>query len=394
MTLYQYKAIDQKGVKQSGSLEASTEKEAKSKLRARGLMVTSLQIKTGSSSKINLSGSNLQAFTLQLSQLVNAGVPLYESLMTIEEQYRQESFHRVLLGLSDQIKKGSSLSQAMENYPESFDRLYRTMVAAGEAAGALGLILNSLHILLQRQQKIRGEITTAMVYPSILATFSIVVIAAMLEFVVPTLEGIFSERSLNGFTNFVLGVSAFMRNEWMYYIPTLGAIIGISYYQLRTERGKRWIEKISLKLPVIKSLVINASIARFARTMATLQTGGVTLVDSLKMSSEVMKNHLLEQEMKNAEKKIIEGSSLSKELKRSPYIPPLVSRMLAIGEDTGNMTVMLEKIAEMYEDDLEKSIARLMALLQPCILLFMGAVIGMVMIAIMIPLTDIASLGM
>lgn len=394
MTLFQYKALDQKGSKLNGSLEAPSEKEAKSKLRARGLMVVSLEVKTKTSSRIHLSGSNLLAFSLQLAQLVNAGVPLYESLITIEEQYRQESFHRVLIGLCDQIKRGASLSQAMESYPESFDKLYRTMIAAGEAAGALGLILNSLHRLIQRQQKIKGEITTAMIYPAILAIFSLVVIIGMLGFVVPTLEGIFSERSLNGFTSFVLGVSAFMRQQWMIYIPILVAVFGISIYQLRTERGKRWKERISLKLPVIRALVINASIARFARTMATLQTGGVTLVDSLKMSGDVMKNYILEEEMRNAEKKIIEGSSLSRELKRSPYIPPLVSRMMAIGEDTGNMTVMLEKIADMYEEDLEKSIARLMALLQPCILLFMGAVIGMVMIAIMIPLTDISSLGM
>jgi general secretion pathway protein F len=394
MALYQYKAIDQKGSKQNGSLEAANEKEARNKLRSRGLMVTSLDVKLRTSSRINLTGDNLLAFTLQLSQLVNAGVPLYESLLTIEEQYRQEGFHRVLVGLCDKIKRGASLSEAMGAYPESFDKLYRTMVAAGEAAGALGLILNSVHVLLQRQQKIRSEITTAMIYPSILAVFSLVVICAMLGFVVPTLEGIFSERTLNGFTSFVLGVSSFMRNQWHLYVPAIVAVVAISYYQLRSERGKKWLEKMSLKTPLIRHLVITTSIARFTRTMATLQTGGVTLIDSLRMAGDVMKNHLLEEEMKNAEKRIIEGSSLSRELKKSAYIPPLVSRMLAVGEDTGNMTVMFEKVADMYEEDLERSITRLLALLQPCILLFMGLVIGMVMVAIMIPLTDISSLGM
>lgn len=391
MPIYQYTALDATGRKKKGVIEAQDEREAKSKLREQGLMVSDLHSKAASSSKEALRGESLLAITMQLSQLVNAGVPLYESLIAIEEQYRSEPFHRVLLSLCDQIKAGSSLSEAMTSFPESFDKLYRAMIAAGEAAGALGLVLERLHQLLEKQMKMKKEIVTAMIYPGILATFSLLVIGVLLGFVVPSIEGIFADRELNAFTNAVLSISHFAREKWWLYIPLLVGIATYLVFQFRSAEGKVRMQRWMVKLPVVKQLVINAAMARFARTMATLQQGGVTVIESLRMASETMHNVALEEEMHVAETKIIEGSSLSRELKKSRYIPAMVTRMLAVGEDTGNTVVMLQKIADMYEDTLEKSISRMMALAQPVILIVMGGVIGAVMVAILLPLTDVAS---
>lgn len=391
MPLYQYQALDHQGKKQKGIIEASAEREAKDKLRAQGLMVSQLGLKKEGSSKENLKGETLVAFTLQLGQLVNSGVPLYESLMAIEEQCRNEHYHRVLLSLCEQIKAGSKLSEAMAQFPDSFDKLYCSMIAAGEAVGALDVVLEKLTSFLAKQNKIKKEITTAMIYPAILAGFSMLVIGVLMGFVVPSIEGIFADRKLNGFTEMVLSISHFFRFYWWIYVPSFVGIVILSVMKLRSPQGKLWVERLFLKLPIIKTLVIQAALARFCRTMGTLQQGGLTMIDSLRIAREVMKNATLEDEIKKAESKIIEGSSLSVQLSRSNYIPTMVSRMLAIGEEAGNTVIILNKIADMYEAELEKTISRTMALAQPVILIVMGGVIGLVMVAILLPLTDVAS---
>lgn len=393
MPLYQFEALDEVGKRHRGTIEAHGEREVKGSLRRRGLMVVKLAKKKTGSSKEQLKGETLFTFTMQLSQLVGAGVPIYESLSALEEQYQGESFHRILLSICDQIKRGTSLSNAMRNYPQSFDYLYCSMIEAGEVSGSLSLVLERLTILLKKQAKLKAEVTTAMIYPSILAVFSLLIIGVLMGFVVPSIEGIFEGRELNTFTTIVLGISTFCRAWWWIYIPAIILFIGYSFYKLRTKSGKKWLEKTTLKLPFFKDLVVNTATARFTRTMATLLQGGLTIIEALRMSRQVMGNHVLEKEMVEAEKKIMEGSSLSAQLSRSKYFPGIVTRMIAVGEDTGSTHVMFEKIADMYEEELEKSLTRVVALAQPVILIVMGGVIGMVMVAILLPLTDIASLG-
>lgn len=394
MPLYQYQALDRTGKKVNGIIEAQEERDAKEKLRDQGVMVINISLKTSTTSKQNLKGDTLYAFTMQLSQLVSAGVPLYQALIAIEEQYRTEPYHQIILSLCDQIKAGSSLSAAMAMYPDSFDRLYCSMIMAGEQAGALNIVLDRLSLLLDRQTKMKKQIINAMIYPGILAAFCLIVIFLLLGFVVPSIEGIFAERKLNGFTQFVLELSHVFRDYWWAYTPiALGAIFFLVYF-FKSEAGTIWRQKHFLKVPLIRTLMLQAAIARFTRTMGTLQQGGVTMIDSLRIAREVMGNVVLEKEMEEAEEKIIEGSSLSAQLLKSPLFPPMVSRMLAVGEDAGSITVMFNKIADMYEDELEKTLERLMALAQPVILIGMGTIIGMVLLAILLPLTDISSFAM
>lgn len=394
MPLFQYQALDETGKKKSGVVEAHSEREAKGVLREQGLMVTQLVHKTTVTSKQNLRGENLLGFTMQLSQLINAGVPLYESLVALEEQCRNESFHRIVLSLCDQIKAGSSLSESMANYPESFDKLYRAMIAAGESVGALNIVLERLSILQSKQMKLKKQLTTAMIYPVILSCFSLLIIIVLLSFVVPSIEGIFADRPLNGFTNFVLGASHLLRDYWWVYIPLFAAAITFAIFKLRTPGGKLWLERNLLKVPYLKTLIIQTAVARFCRTMGTLLMGGLPIIDSLRNAREVMRNVVLEEEVKQAENRIIEGSSLSVELGRSKFMPTLLPRMLAIGEESGSSVVMLNKLADMYEDELEKTLDRLMALAQPVILIVMGTVIGIILLAILLPMTDMSSFTM
>lgn len=391
MAVYYYNAIDHRGHKHQGVVEAQGEKEAKTKLRDRGLMVTSLSSTVKTSSKERIDRDTLLTITSQLAQLVNAGVPLYQSLITIEEQFHQAPFHRILLSLCDQIKGGASLSEAMRSYPDSFDTLYTSMIAAGEASGSLGLILERLAELMKKQNKLRKEISTALIYPIVLASFSLLIISVLMIFVVPSIEGIFAGQKLNAFTTTVLGASHFFKEKWWVYLPLIATLSLFLYFRFHSPKGKLQLQRLMLKTPLVKNLVIQAAVARFARTMATLQQGGLTILDSLKMSRNVMGNAVLEKEMKEAEQKIVEGSSLSAQLKRAPHIPLIVSQMIAIGEETGNAAAMFNNIADMYEDSLERTLSRLVALAQPVILIVMGGIIGMVMMAILLPITNISS---
>jgi len=391
MPLYHYQALDSRAGRHQGVIEAPNEKEARAKLRERGLMVSSLSTKAKISTRQNFDKESLVTFTLQLSQMINSGVPIYESLLTIEEQYRKDPFHPILLSLCDQIKRGASLSEAMQGFPGSFDSLYTSMIAAGEASGALGLILKRLTELLKKQLKLKKEVSTAMIYPAILASFSLLIIGLLMGFVVPSIEGIFEGRELNTFTTIVLSASHFLREMWWIYLPVAALLIGGFIYYIRTEKGRLQIELILLNTPIISQLVIQAALARFTRTMGTLQQGGLTMIESLRMARGVMRNQTLEKEMVEAEENIIEGSSLSIQLDRSKYIPTIVARMVAIGEETGNTVGMFNNIADMYEETLEKTLTRVVALAQPVILIVMGGMIGLVMMAILLPLTDVAA---
>lgn len=391
MAVYHYQSLDEKGKKRKGFVEASNEREAKQKLREQGILVVSLT--TGETVRKNqqMNLEQLLNFTTMLSQLVSAGIPLFESLLAIEEQLRGEPYHRIILSLTEQVKSGTPLTDAMKSFPESFNRLYTSMVGAGEASGALDIVLQRLHQFLTRQARLRKQIANALIYPAILATFALAVIVLLMGFVVPSIEGVFEGRQLNTYTEIVLGISHFLRNYWWILVPVLVAFAGGIFYFLRLPQGKIWIERKLMKTPLVKDLMVQAALVRFARTISTLQEGGLPLVEALALSREVMHNVVLEEEVLRAEKKILEGGSLSAEFKRSRHIPLMATRMMAVGEDSGRLSEMLAQIAGLYEENLEKTIERIMTLLQPAILIIMGLLIGMVLLAILLPMTDISA---
>ncbi|MFA6916043.1 MAG: type II secretion system F family protein [Parachlamydiales bacterium] len=392
MPLYRYQTIDYQGKKRSGLIDSHSLQDAREKLREQGVMVSSLALDVSKGGTGALSGENLVTFTMQLAQMTGAGVPLYESLIALEEQTRKEKYNNVILSLCEQIKSGSSLSRAMGSFPNCFDNLYVGMISAGESAGALPLVLDRLAFFLGRQNKLKKEIGTALIYPGILSAFALVVIGLLLGFVIPSIEGLFENRPINGFTALVLGVSQFFRAWWWVIFPLIVLTITAIVLKLRSPSGKIWMQKFSLKLPFIHKLVKEASIARFCRTMGTLQQGGLTIIDSLRIARSVMGNVVLEEDMKRVEARIIEGSTFGAELGRSPWVPSLVARMIRVGEESGSIQLMFNKIADMYEDELEKNISRLMAMAQPLILITMGAIIGGVLMAVLLPLTDVSSL--
>jgi general secretion pathway protein F len=394
MALFSYTALENNGRHKSGVINASSVREARDLLRTQGLMVTNVGVTTTSTKQCKLKNDALIAFTTQLAQMIKAGIPLYESLLCLEEQYRDEKVHPIFLNLCDTIKSGSSLSEAMSMYPESFDQLYCALVAAGESSGALDETLEKLASLLSRRLKMKKQITTAMVYPAVLGGFSLCVIISLMTFVVPSIESVFGDTPANGLTSTILSISHFLTDYWFLYIPgTIGSIT-LSFWKLRTPSGKKWLDKVFLKLPLVNDFIKKNSIARFTRTLASLLKGGVSLIEAMKIARKVITNAILEKVITDAEAKVIEGSTLSIELKKSQFFPNLISQMIATGENSGNMAGMLNSIADMYESEVEKTLTRLTTLVQPVILVVMGFIVGLIMLAVLLPLTDISTLSM
>lgn len=396
---FSYKYFDKNGKRKAGHLTATSFSEAKELLRTQGYVVISLtptkiEKKTSIFSprgKI-LKGSLLAAVTLQLSHLLKAGLPLYESLVSLAEQNREEFYHPLLVSLSERIKRGDSLSTALTAYPESFNPLYCAMVTAGESVGTLDTTLEKLAHLQEKQSRLKKQVISALIYPTLLLLFSGFVILVMLLFVIPSLQTLFEEqKGLNGVTRLVFGISTFLTTQWPYYLSCIaGLSLSLGAFAFKN-RERRLPLKILLSLPLFKPLLLKTALSRYARTLGTLLHGGVPLLQALQISRKTLFNPFLEQVLEEAEKKIVEGSLLSVELKKSPLIPPLVPRLLAIGEESGNLAGMLNHLGELFDQDIEKILTRLLSLLQPLILIIMGAVIGAIMLAVLIPLTDVSA---
>ena len=388
--LFQYKYITDQGKRKKGIIQALNLEDAKEKLLSKNFLLISIDDVSNKRCKSsNLKSETLITFTTQLSSLLRAGMPLYESLLSLEEQYRGDSYHSVLMHLCTQIKEGTPLSKAMSAFPESFSDLYCNMISAGEAVGSIDTTLEKLATLLQKQNKLKKQLLTAMLYPAVLGGFSLIVLTVLLTFVIPSLEMLFEERNVNSFTKLVIGLSHFITHQWPFYIPALFIMSISGYFIIMSSQVKRFVQWQMLKIPILKTLITQVIIARFSRTLGTLLNGGVSFINALQIAKQVMRNPFFEEIISLAEKRIVEGSLLSIELKKSSLIPTLLPRMLAIGEEVGTISTMLQKIADLYEEEIEKTISRFTTLIQPIILIVVGGIVGIIMMAVLLPLTDI-----
>ena len=386
-----YRYINREGKKKTAVIEASDLNEARKRLASNGIYVISMKMRMGfRKAQSRLKPDQLILFTSQLSHLLNAAIPLYESLLSLQEQYAHESFFPILVSIANDIKEGSSLAEALEKSKGGFSRLYLSMIVAGESAGTLAITLDKLTKLLQKQNRLKKQLLTTLLYPLILLGFSSILITILFTFVVPSLESLFLDIKVNRFTRFVFFCSHIVTKGWPIYLPLLGGATGFFIYFFKKTQGKRLAHLWSLKTPIVKDVVVQAALARFCRTMGTLLEGGVSIISALQISRGVMRQPQLEEAIAEAEKKIVEGSFLSTQLRHSQWVPPLVPRMLAIGEEGGNLAVMLGRIADLYEEEVEKLLTRIAALTQPVILIFLGSIVGLIMLAILLPLTDVS----
>jgi general secretion pathway protein F len=392
MPLYQYQAISEEGKKIGGSIEADSLQEAKQKLIRRKIALIKISLLTDVEiQKKPLSKKEVLSLTRELGRLIQAGLPLFEAIAVLEEKYRGQKPHKILLDTLEQVKTGHPLSRALSRHPSSFDILYVSMVANAEKTGRLAHCLTELAELIERQLYIRKQILTALLYPALLAVFSLVVLSTLLFFVIPSLQELFDGRSLHPFTQIVFAASRFACNSKIFLSLLLAAIGGAAILSLTSKKWQSQMLKICLRLPVLSPLLAKIAFVRFARAAATLLEGGLPLIHAFKEARTVMRHPQLELVVAAAEARIAQGEALSAPFANQPLIPPLVHRMLGIAEQSGKLSFTMQQIAEIYEDELETMLNRFAGLAQPVLLLLLGGLIGFILLSVLLPLTDVST---
>jgi general secretion pathway protein F/type IV pilus assembly protein PilC len=390
MTLYRYAALNEKGHEIRGTVDADSVQDAKQKLIRRQVLVTKVLEVEEKKRKGSLSKRELLSFTRELSRLIQAGLPLYDSLSALEEKYRGHQLQEILLDLCDQIKAGRPFSEALSKYSHTFDLLYCAMIVNAERGGNLPRALNEIARLIERQLELQKQLLSAFLYPAMLFAFCLVVLSTLLFFVVPTLFDLFEGRSLHPFTRFVFGASKLaIEFKWV-----LGGgfllFAGLIAWAF-SKQGRKRAQKVLNRLPLLWPILSKVALARFFRASATLLEGGLPALAAMTQAKETLRHQGLLQSIEGALQRLQEGAFLQDALQDCPFIPPLVPRMLGIAQTGGNLPSMMQEIAAIYEEELEKALSRMTALLQPILLLVLGAMVGFVLLSVLLPLTDVTS---
>jgi type IV pilus assembly protein PilC len=397
MPVYVWKGRNKYGQIVAGERVASSIEEATKLLTKEQILV--IKIEKKSAFKIprlipkKVSSQELAVFTRQLSVMFSAGLPLVQALEILGTQQQNKLFREIILSVKNDVEAGSSLANAFSKHPNVFDKLYCNMIASGEASGNLDQILQRLALYIEKATKIRGQIKSAMAYPSVVLSVAVIIVIIIMWKVVPTFANLFMEMgiSLPLPTQITIAVSRFIGS---YFYLLIGGFIGFgailrAYYQ--TYSGRRVIDRILLKLYVIGDLIRKTAVARFSRTFATLLTSGVPMLDSLEITSKTAGNAIVEDAVMEARKLVSEGKSLVESLSVSKVFPPMVLQMIGAGEQTGALDQMLNKIAEFYEDEVDRAVHTLVSLLEPIMIAFLGVIVGGIVMSIYLPIFTLIS---
>jgi general secretion pathway protein F len=388
MPLYQYQAVSEDGKKIGANIEAESLQEAKQKLIRRQVALIKISLLSDVEiQKKPLSKKEVLSLTRELARLIQAGLPLFEGISALEEKYRGQKPHKILLDTLEQVKIGRALSR----HPNSFDILYVSMIANAEKTGRLALSLTELAQLLARQLYIRKQILTALLYPALLSVFCLVVLSTLLFFVIPSLQELFDDRPLHPFTQIVFAASRFACNSKIFLCLLLTASGGAGILSLTSKKWQNQILKVCMRLPILNRFLAKIAFVRFSRAVATLLEGGLPLINAFAQARRVLRHPALEQVIAAAEGRIAHGEPLSVPFANQRLIPPLVARMLGIAEQSGKLSFTMQQIAEIYEDELETTLTRFASLAQPALLLFLGGLIGFILLSVLLPLTDVST---
>lgn len=391
MPIFRYRAIAANGKAFGGVIEAESLALAKEKLRKNQIYITNLTDAQTRSQEVQLPPPLLLNFTRELAQLLKAGLPLYESLVTIEEKYRRHPKHPLFLDLCDYLKSGSQLSLALKRYPKTFDQIYFSMVHAAEQSGNLAEVFSQLASLLHRQQSLKKQLLSTLTYPAFLASFCFLIVCVLFFFIIPSMRELLEGRSLHPLTHCVLLISTWANSHIPFLLTSFCTLPLLLFLALRQPNVRIHLQKMSLQIPFLKTIVLHSSLVRFFRTLAMLLSSGVPLLEALGLSRKMMNSLLLETVIIEAEKKIVEGERLSVALQSQKLLPPLVMRMLALAEETGKMEDAFVHLSQIYEEELEKHLNQLTTYLQPVLLMVLGGIVGFVILSILLPLTDVNS---
>jgi type IV pilus assembly protein PilC len=403
MAMYRWQGVSPKGEVLKGEMEATSREAVIIRLRSQRIQPTPSKIKEkGKGLDMEIAvpsfGSPVKArdiviFTRQFATMIDAGLPIVQCLQILAAQTDSKPFRRVISNVKDDVESGTTLAEAIKKQGKVFSDLYTSMVQAGEIGGILDTILVRLAAYLEKAAKLKSKIKGAMIYPSSIVIAAVAVTAVLLIWVIPVFADVFSSfgKALPAPTQFVINLSHFTIDHVWY----LAAVPVIAFFSLRyaykTEQGQIVIDRLLLRIPVFGPLIRKAAVARFTRTLGTLVSSGVPILDALLITARTAGNKVIEQAIMVARASISSGRTISEPLIESKVFPPMVCQMISVGETTGALDSMLQKIADFYEDEVDNMVANLMSLLEPAVILFLGVVIGGLVISMYLPIFQLGS---
>lgn len=398
MPVFDYKALTASGEQVSGIIDADSTSDARAKLRKKGIFPTEV---VESDEKVDLrsdqaisrifhriKAGDVAIFTRQLATLLGSGLQLVQGLNALIDQLEKSPLKRVVIGVRDDVNAGNSFAEALRKYPRVFPPLYLNMIQAGEAAGALDVVLERLADLTEKNVKMRNHIRSVMVYPALVACIGVVVIVFLLVKVVPTITSIFVEtkQALPLPTVMLLNISDFIRGYWWVIVFIAGGLYFLFSAWKKGRRGRLLIDRLKLRLPLFGPLIRKIAVVRFSRTLATLLSSGAPLLGAMEIVKNIVNNTSIASSIDGAIEAIRGGHSVSGPFRKSRVFPPIVVHMISIGETSGALEPMLEKIAQAYEDEVETSVSALTSLLEPIMIVIMGIVVGYIVLSILLPI--------
>jgi type IV pilus assembly protein PilC len=401
MAVFRYEAMNKQGETIKGLLSAENAKAGLERLREMGLSVLEIKEQKDSAfsafihneKKVTL--SELSVFSRQLSAMISAGIPITRSLYTLSRQATNATFKAALENIAKNVEDGMNITDAFGAYPKIFPDIYLAMIKTGELGGILETTLLRLSAQLQKEKQLRDNIKSATFYPRILMGFAVLMFVAMLVFMVPIFRAnIPAGTEIPGVTQMIFSLSDSVRERWYYWLLSILAVVfGIASY-LHSNSGKKLWDRIKFKMPIFGDLIQKTVIARFSRTLSTLLEGGIPVIQAMNSAGPTSGSILVAEAVKEAAHRIEEGRSISVPLEASGLFPPMVTQMVAVGEETGALPSLLDKVAEFYEDEVAVMTKGLSSLIEPIMLLFTGLVIGGMMISLYLPIfSSISSAG-
>lgn len=395
MPAYVWKGKTRRGVATSGERVADSKDAVIALLRREQVLVTSIKEKGKELTLPKLGGGikakDIAIFTRQFSVMIDAGLPLVQCLEILGSQQDNDSFKKVLLSVRQDVEGGSSLADAMKKHPKAFDDLFTNMIAAGEAGGILDTILKRLAVYIEKSVKLRAQVKSAMIYPVAVISIAGLVVGVILWKVIPTFAAMFAGlgAQLPLPTRIVIAASNwFVRLLPFLVVGTIAGVVAIRRYYA-TYRGRRVLDGLLLKVPVMGMLLQKISVARFCRTLATLMSSGVPILDGLEITAKTSGNAIIEDAIMTTRKSVEGGQTLAQPLKATEVFPSMVVQMISVGEQTGALDTMLSKIADFYEDEVDQAVTNLMTLMEPILILFLGTTVGGIVISMYLPIFDL-----
>ena len=401
MAAFAYDAINAQGLESSGVIHAPDVSTAREQLQARGLLPTRWPSATPQASAGDVSAFKkvkpkaLQVFARQFATMIGAGVSVVQALVTLEEQTDDKYLAEVIADVRSDVEGGVILSQALARHPKVFNRLFVAMVEAGESSGTLDTVLDRVAVQIEKETQIKRRVKGAMVYPIVVISFAFLVLTFMLLFIIPVFVKVFDslDGELPKLTQIVMQASYALRHYWFIIFPAIGGMIYAFRRLKRTEQGRQVWDRFKLKIPMkIGDVVHKIALARFSRTLATLVAAGVDIIKALEITGATSGNWVVESSLADIRTRVHEGVPISQPLQEDPVFPPMVSAMVKIGEETGELDGMLGKVADFYEDEVDSGIKSLTSIIEPILMIGVGIMVGTIVISMYLPMFKMLTL--